>query len=210
MRTHSTKCILLSSLFSVWLLTFATACAAQNSYSQKLIQSFSFSEDFAKRFSLPVGESKKNWPGTIAVALKHDKNSQAAACGMTIYLGNDIEFSYPKQDNYTNLLGEQIEQLFFFQPQLSEDDERHLSAGNVAGANRIVLKALDKKNRMTAMESITISTVDKNALPGIHIINSHRFFCHILNTGQGLEMSFQKPLRDGDVIRTETIKRYDL
>ncbi|MDH5545045.1 MAG: hypothetical protein OEZ43_05595 [Gammaproteobacteria bacterium] len=170
---------------------------------------FYYSRDFAQRFNLSGANAVGKWQGEIGILIRSENSSNPAECSLGIYLGQGVAFDFPPGEGFSNFLGEQVSQLFFFQPQLSDSDERYLSRRNQLGANRILIEGLNTDGRSTAMESLTISTIDKDVLPGVHIINTYPFFCDILNTTRGaLAVKFLSTYKDGDKVRSKAIGEY--
>jgi len=173
--------ILYKSLLLICLM-LTVACAdgtistvESKKFLEKKIDKFLYSQEFANRFNLDENNSVKSWRGMLAVKIYNNPDSKVE-CSAKIYLGNEINFDYPRPDNFINIWGSRFEEVFFFTDELAVEDTRMHAKLAFDSANRIYLHGVHEGN-IIIQSGYNINYVMKDIANGITFIQTQSDLC---------------------------------
>ena len=172
---------------------------------------FFYSKQFAERFKLNKQNATSNWQDIIAVSIKKNNTTQDPQCKLTLYLGDTIDFKYPSNGNYINLISPKYKTLFYFQKKLNDSDSTHLTNSSEKATNKLELKSFNHNNKMISLSGLTIDSSIRNAVPGINIVKTLPFFCGLIERkASKIKLVFLDSETDGYITRSKVIQEYIL
>jgi len=179
--------MLTRSLLLALFLFVSTACSPNTNNSSTpasmsaISEEIYYSKAFSDRYKIKKGKRVDEWNELLAVVMQRQPADGYNSCSLKIYLGKDINFDYPKKENFINIMGDRYDEIFSYVEDVTDEDARLHAQQAFQSANLIAIEGF-KGEKSTAIAGLNIDYVKNDVAVAMSYIKTLGVPCNALET----------------------------